>query len=269
MTAESFDLAFEDHQLRIRRVSAGATASATTLIFLHDSLGSIALWRDFPDRLAKRLELDAIVYDRRGYGESSPFGPEPRTPSYLEDEAEGLGRVLDRLGVSSAILVGHSDGGSIALVAAAMYPSVVRAVVTEGAHVFVEERTLAGIREAREALTTTNLREKVARYQGARTDSVLSAWIDTWLSPAFRDWSIESYLSRVVSPTLVIQGVEDEFGTEAQVRSIVKGVAGPAESLMIPGVRHTPHREAAEVVLEASASFIGRVLSGELPGRYD
>ena len=260
MKDEAFDVTVDEHRLRVRRLEVADPASSSTLVFLHESLGSIAVWRDFPDRLATRLEMNAVVFDRRGYGESSAFPPGRRTPSYLEDEAERLGGLLDRLGITSAVLFGHSDGGSIALIAAALFPHVVRAIVTEGAHVFVEEHTLDGIRTAQATLQATKLREKVMRYHGDKTDAILSAWFDTWLSRGFRDWNIESYLSRVVCPTLVIQGTEDEYGTDKQVNAIVAGVSGPVESLMIPGVRHTPHREAADAVIDATARFLRLLL---------
>jgi pimeloyl-ACP methyl ester carboxylesterase len=225
-------------------------------VFLHDSLGCIELWRDFPERLAGAAGFDALIYDRRGYGGSSPFASAPRTVGYLEDEADVLARVIGRCGVERPILFGHSDGGSIALVAAARYPELVRAVVTEGAHVFVEEITLAGIRDARTALHTTSLRERLARYHGERTDAVTAAWIDTWLSPAFRDWSIEHFLPRVRCPVLVLQGAQDEYGTEAQVAAIAGGIAGPARSHLVPSVGHTPHKEAGDEVIRITAAFL-------------
>ncbi|HEY4215830.1 MAG TPA: alpha/beta hydrolase [Gemmatimonadaceae bacterium] len=260
MRSEQFDLPVSDHHLRVRRLSVGETPTATTLVFLHDSLGSIALWRDFPDRLVEQLRLDAIVFDRRGYGRSSPFAPAPRTPRYLEEEGERLGDVLEQLGVSSAILFGHSDGGSIALIAAALYPTLVRAIITEGAHVFVEERTLDGIRAVREMIRTTDMREKLARYHGTRTDTVISAWIDTWLSPEFRDWNIESYLPRVQCPALAIQGSDDEFGTERQLEAIVGGIPAWCGQAMIHGVGHTPHRDAPSIVIDATTRFLKEAL---------
>jgi pimeloyl-ACP methyl ester carboxylesterase len=254
------DVPLGDHLLRVRTVARADGGRRPTVVFLHDSLGCITVWRDFPERLAAALGCDALVYDRRGYGASAPFGPEPRTPRYLEDEADVLARVLDACGVAEAVLFGHSDGGSIALVAAARQPERVRAVVTEGAHVFVEERTLAGIREAREALRTTDLRERLMRHHGERTDAVTSAWIDVWLSPAFRDWNIERYLPDVRCPVLVLQGADDEYGTPDQVRAIAEGVAGPARAHLIPGVGHTPHRAAADEVLRLTTGFLAEQL---------
>jgi pimeloyl-ACP methyl ester carboxylesterase len=134
---------------------------------------------------------------------------------------------------------------------------LVRAIVTEGAHVFVEPVTLAGIQVAREALRTTDLREKLRRHHGDRTDGVTSAWIHTWLSPRFRNRNIESYLPHVVCPALIIQGSADEYGTERQVQTIIDGVSGPVKSLLLAGVGHTPHREAADDVLMATTRFLG------------
>jgi len=260
--SRTFDLPLGDHALRVHAIAMAEPAASTrpTVVFLHDSLGCITAWRDFPERLANALGCNALVYDRRGYGGSSPFGPEPRRPGYLEDEADMLMRVLEACGVSQAVLFGHSDGGSIALVAAARRPDVVAAVVTEGAHVFVEELTLAGIRDARSALRTTDLRERLHRHHGERTDAVISAWIDTWLSPEFRDWNIARYLPSIRCPVLVLQGADDEFGTPDQVRAIAEGVSGPARAHLIPDVGHTPHRAAPEEVLRLTTAFLSEMV---------
>lgn len=254
----TFDLSLGDYTVRLRTVAVAPPAPPTrpTLVFLHDSLGSITVWRDFPGRVAAALGCDALVYDRRGYGGSSAFGGSPRTPGYLEQEADELIRVLDECDLGGVLLFGHSDGGSIALVAASRHPERVRGVVTEGAHVFVEERTLDGIRAAREAVRTTDLRERLSRHHGDRTDGVLSAWIDTWLSPEFRDWNIEHYLPGIRCPTLVLQGALDEYGTPAQVQAIADAVSGPVRSVLIPGAGHSPHRDVPEETLGLTRAFL-------------
>jgi pimeloyl-ACP methyl ester carboxylesterase len=259
----TFDLPIGDHALRVRTITAADSVAdrRPTLVFLHDSLGCITVWRDFPDRLAAAVGCHALIYDRRGYGASSPFGSEPRQPGYLEDEAEAVSRVLDACGISQAVLFGHSDGGSIALVAAARFPALVAAVVTEAAHVFVEELTLAGIREARETLRTTDLRERLRRHHGERTDALTAAWIDCWLSPEFRDWNIERYLSRIRCPVLILQGTDDEYGTPDQVRAIAKGVAGRAEAHLLPRVGHTPHREVPDEVRRVTTRFFAETVA--------
>lgn len=256
------DLPFQDHFLRVRRLrhTAPAADERPTLVFLHDSLGSIRLWRDFPARLAQALDCHALVYDRRGYGESAEFGPEPRTVRYLEEEALTVPAVLHAAGVGHCLLVGHSDGGTLALLTAANEPALVAAVVTIGAHVFVEDVTLAGIQEARHQFSTTDLPQRLARYHGPRTEPLFRAWTDTWLHPEFRAWNIEYYLPRIQCPVLAVQGQDDEYGTPAQVQSIVGQVAGPAQAALLPGLGHTPHRQSPEEVLQLATDFLQKVL---------
>lgn len=256
--SHTFDLPFDDHALRVHTITEVDTLAddRPTLVFLHDSLGCITVWRDFPTRLAAALGCNALVYDRRGYGMSSSFGPDARTPAYLEQEADVLMRLLDATGITDALLFGHSDGGSIALIAAARFPKRIHGVVTEGAHVFVEELTLAGIREARETLRTTDLRERLMRHHGERTDGVTSAWIDLWLSPGFRGWNIERYLPQIRCPVLALQGADDEYGTPDQIRAIVEGVRGPARAGLLPGVGHTPHRAAPDEVIRETTAYL-------------
>jgi pimeloyl-ACP methyl ester carboxylesterase len=236
---------------------AGAFTNGPTIVFLHDSLGSIALWRDFPAQLSARTACNVLVYDRRGYGLSDPFDPtRQRTKDYLQQEADILPLLLKQCGVKDTILFGHSDGGSIALIAAAKYPELFRAVITEGAHIFVEDISLEGIRAAVTAYATTDLRQRLQKYHGDKTDAVFAAWTETWLRPDFRDWNIEAFLPRIKCPVLVLQGDVDEYGSVAQVDGIVQGVSGTVESLLVPGAGHTPHKEASVVVLDAVAKFI-------------
>jgi pimeloyl-ACP methyl ester carboxylesterase len=233
------------------------SADAPALVLLHDSLGSVLLWRDFPERLAEAAGLGVLAYDRRGHGASDPFGDRARTPTYLHEQAHVLEQVLAAAGVDDAVLFGHSDGGSIALLAAALHPARVRAVIAEAAHVFVEERTLAGIREAQRAVQSGDLIARLTRYHGDKAGPLAAAWIETWLSTAFRPWNVEPELRRIRCPVLVLQGSEDEYGTEAQVHAIEQGVAGPSRSAVLPGLRHTPHREDPGAVLRLVSEFLG------------
>lgn len=242
------------------RLPSNTSQERPTLVFLHDSLGCIQLWRDFPEKLALATQCNTFLYDRQGYGQSAPFSMEQRKPSYLEEEAYILEGVLQKAGIQQAILFGHSDGGSIALVAAADYPERIKGIITEGAHVFVEEITLSGIRAAVDAYKSTPLPQKLAKYHGDKTEQVFLAWTDTWLSPGFRSWNIEEYLPRIQCPGLIIQGKSDEYGTEAQVDAIVEQTGGKAEKWMIPGIGHSPHKEATKEVLERSAYFIRKRL---------
>jgi pimeloyl-ACP methyl ester carboxylesterase len=241
----------------VRRIKPRqADRRAAPLVFLHEGLGCIELWRDFPERLCEAVGRVGVIYDRRGYGKSSHLdGKWP--PDYQETEAMVyLPEVLDHCGISSAVLIGHSDGGSIALIAGATLPGRISGIITEAAHIFIEEITLAGIREAVAAFRETDLPVKLARYHGDHTGAVFFRWADTWLDPAFRGWNIEHFLHGIVCPLLVIQGAEDEYATEAQVTGIASQVSGPVETFMVPGCRHIPHLQAREVVLNHMARFI-------------
>jgi pimeloyl-ACP methyl ester carboxylesterase len=254
------DVRLGDIVLRTRRVRSAGRESPV-LIFLHDSLGSIETRRDFPQSLAQRAGLDALIYDRRGYGGSSPFGAGRRTTRYLHEEAGMLFALLDALGIGRSVLFGHSDGGSIALIAAAGQPGRVDAVITEGAHVFVEDATLRGVGEARAMFRSADLLKRLARYHGSKADAVVAAWIETWLSPEFREWNIESCLPRIACPVLAIQGQDDGYGTEAQIQAILRGAGPRARALILPETGHTPHRDAPAAVLDASVEFIASALA--------
>jgi len=226
------------------------------LLFLHEGLGCIALWRDFPDALCARTGHPGLIYDRKGYGGSTLFsGKWPR--DYLMTESTVyLPAVMDACGIDAAILVGHSDGGTIALMGAAALPNRVRAAVTLAAHIFVENETVDGIRRAVEAYRATDLKSRLARYHGDNTETAFCRWADTWLDPDFRDWNIQSWLPRIASPLLVIQGEKDEYATPAQVNGIAAGVSGPVETIMVPHCGHSPHIEAREAALSAISSFL-------------
>jgi pimeloyl-ACP methyl ester carboxylesterase len=226
------------------------------IIFLHDSLGCIRLWRDFPQQVAALTGQAVYLYDRQGYGQSQAFSTQYRELDYMHREADTLIDFMDTCGLDKAALFGHSDGGSIALLAAAKYPQRIQAIITEGAHIFVEDITLNGIQEAVELYNTTALPRKLAKYHGDNTDPVFHAWADTWLRPDFRNWNIEDALHHISCPTLVLQGEEDEYGSPMQVQCIQEQVSGPVETWLIPGAKHTPHKEQPEVVLQRCVAFL-------------
>jgi pimeloyl-ACP methyl ester carboxylesterase len=242
-----------------------ARAPVASLVFLHDALGCIELWGNFPERLARRTGLNALVYDRQGHGRSAPFSRR-RTRDYLHEEAlQVLPALLARCGIREHILVGHSDGGSIALIAASRLDAGALGAITEAAYVFVEEATLEGVREGVRAYETTNVREKLARYHGDKVEALHRAWSETWLSPGFRDWNIEDRLPSIRCPVLAIQGAEDQYGTAAQVHAIVRQVSGPSRASIIPGCGHTPHRQATQRVEDEMAAFV-QPLAGAAAG---
>lgn len=235
--------------------------SPVTLVFLHEGLGSAQQWRDFPARLGDATQVLTYAYSRLGYGESDPV-PLPRPLTYMHDEARDfLPRLLDQLcGDGEAILVGHSDGGSIALVHAALDGGRrVRGLILEAPHVFVEDVSIASIAKAKEAYETGDLREKLAKYHGKNVDVAFRGWNDAWLDPAFRTWNLESYLPRIQVPVLVIQGDDDPYGTRAQVDAIANAVSGPVETLLLPACGHAPHRDQPEATLAAMTAFVSRL----------
>jgi pimeloyl-ACP methyl ester carboxylesterase len=235
----------------------------TILVFLHEGLGSIAQWRDFPARLSTLSGLSCLVYERFGYGSSDALD-NPRTARYIHDEALiSLPEVLKQCNIDDAILIGHSDGGSIALISAAVYSDKIRGVITEAAHVFVEDVTINGIFQAVEQYETTELKNRLYQFHKENTDQMFHAWADTWLSPWFRTWNIEEYLPQITCPLLAIQGEEDKYGTKAQVDSIVSLVKGPVEGLMIPNCGHVPHHQAQERVLNEMTRFIHSIVQSQ------
>ncbi len=239
-------------------------AHRPTLVFLHEALGNIALWRDFPVALCAATGCPGLVYDRLGFGTSDDT-PAERGADYLHWDGEVLlPGLLAALDIRTTIPVGHSDGGTIALLFAAARPDLALAVITEAAHVFVEADTVAGIRAAEAAYATGTLKERLARYHGARTESVFRAWADTWQAPWFQAWDITGELSEVTCPVLALQGSEDRYGTRAQLDAIAAGVRGPVTVREIPGCGHVPHHQARRAVLAEMVEFVTDV-SGVAP----
>jgi len=235
-------------------------ANHPTIIFLHDSLGCVALWRDFPKKLAAMTRCNVLVYDRLGYGKSAPMPTFVRPVNYMDAEADTLRELLRILKIDSAIFFGHSDGGTIALLTANKYPEIVKAVICEAAHIFVEDITLKGIYEAMVAYRSTDLRVRLQKYHGDKVETLFKAWSETWTREDFRTWDIQSLLPNVVCPLLFLQGSADEFGTLNQVEKTVTQVSGIAQKFIIPNVGHTPHKEVPETVLEKATEFIQMVI---------
>ncbi len=240
--------------LEFKRI--GTIPNRPTIVFLHDSLGCIELWRDFPEKLGDWANCNVLIYDRQGYGKSCGFSDTKRDETYMEQEADILNQLLEYLGIDKALLFGHSDGGSIALIAAAKYPQKIIGIITEGAHVFVEDISIRGIKESMVLYQNTNLKERLMKYHGQKTDSMFRAWVDTWTSPEFKNWNIEHFLPAIQCPALIIQGEDDEYGTLRQVEAIIAQTNMKARNLIIPHVKHSPHKEAPELLLEKTTEFI-------------
>lgn len=239
--------------------SARDAAAAPVLVFLHEGLGSIAQWRDFPARLARATGCNALVYDRYGYGQSDVLVEPRRSVRFMHEEAlEALPEVLAARGIASPLLVGHSDGASIALIHAGAGHAV-RGVAVLAPHVFVEDGGLRSIEDTAAQFETGGLREGLARYH---RDPVRTfrMWADVWLDPAFRRWNIEEYLPGIRCPVMGIQGEDDVYGTSAHLAAIEKQVSGPCEQVWLARCGHSPFRDQPEATLAALTRFVRGVI---------
>lgn len=230
----------------------------TVVVFLHDALGSIAQWKSFPKEICEALQLTGLVYEREGYGNASPLKGK-REIGYLEDYAlKELPLVIEKLiPTKNVILFGHSDGGSIALIFAAEFPDKVKAIITEAAHVFVESITVNGIKAALNIYEKNNqLKEGLSKYHKEKTDSIFYAWANTWLTKDFFKWNIEYFLHKIKSPSLIIQGNQDEYGSPKQVNNIVRKTSAKSIPLMIDNCGHFPHKDQKKMVVQSAKKFI-------------
>lgn len=243
-------------RLECRRLGT-QSGPGPTLVFLHDGLGCVEIWRDFPSRLIERTGLPGFVYSRAGYGRSDPIAL-PRPLDYLHTEAlQVLPAVLDAARIDRAILVGHSDGATISLIygAAADAPRAA-AIIAMAPHVFNEEISIRAIKDMIREYERGTLRAKLERYHGSNVECAFRGWSEAWIDPDFRTWTVESLLAGIGAPVLVIQGKADGYGSLAQVDSILKNVSGPAQARLIPRCGHVPYREMPEITLDAIAGFV-------------
>ncbi len=238
-------------------------AEAPTLVFLHEGLGCVSMWRDFPQKLAAATGCGALVYSRFGYGRSAGCDL-PRPLEFMHTEGlQVLPALLDVAGVKNCILVGHSDGGSIALLYAGGTPALpvrIRGLITEAPHIFREEVCERAIRDVTEIYRTGDLRQRLQKHHGENVDCAFWGWADTWLHADFGRWNLEEYLASIHVPLLVIQGEDDEYGMAA-VEVIPRRAGAGAEVLLLPECGHAPHRDQEETTLAAMSRFIHRILS--------
>jgi pimeloyl-ACP methyl ester carboxylesterase len=250
-------LVIDSHRLEYVRLPAEGRGRPP-LVFLHEGLGSVAMWKDFPAQVARATGCEAVVYSRYGYGQSDPIAA-PRAVRYMHDEAlVVLPALLDVLEVERPVLVGHSDGGSIALVHAGGAGRPVAGLVLLAPHVLVEDLSVASIAAAREAYDTGDLRPRLARHH-ADVDSAFRGWNDIWLHPDFRAWNIEEYLPGIDCPVLAIQGKQDPYGTMEQIRRIERGVRTEVDVLELGQCGHSAHRDHPEEVIAAIVAFVRRI----------
>jgi pimeloyl-ACP methyl ester carboxylesterase len=234
---------------------------APIAVFLHEGLGSVAMWRDWPQMLCERLGMRGLVYSRPGYGLSTPRAHEIEWPvDFMTAQARDiLPALLDTLGVDMRErkrmwVIGHSDGGSIALLYAALYPGALAGAVVIAPHVFVEDISVESIAQTKRLYESTNLRDKLARYH-ADVDSAFYGWNDIWLNPAFRQWTIAAELASIREPLLAVQGHDDDYGTMAQIDTIAASVPH-AQLVKLDACGHSPHRDAPQKLNEAIEAFV-------------
>jgi pimeloyl-ACP methyl ester carboxylesterase len=244
--------------LEYRRIAAAADSPA--LVFLHEGLGSISQWRDFPARIVAGTGLSGIVYARYGHGQSDVL-QQPHDVDFMHRDAlEFLPEFLRQLGIERPILIGHSDGASIALIyAGAGHP--LKGLVAMAPHVFVEDISIQGIAAAKRAFETTDLPQKLARHHRDPVKTFYG-WNDVWLTPEFRSWNIEGFLPAIKCPLLAIQGQDDEYGSLAQVDAIARQVSGPVEMLKLEHCGHSPHQDQPKIVAKAIVEFVKRCVDG-------
>jgi len=257
-THERTTVTVRDHNLELLRISGDA--SLPELVFLHEGLGSVSHWRDFPASVAASTGCPVTIYSRYGSGASDLLA-EPRTVRYMHYEAlETLPALLSQLHIDNPILFGHSDGGSIAIIYAGAVDHL-KGLILLAPHVFVEDLSVQSIAEAKVAFETTKLREMLARHHRDAAGTFWG-WNNIWLDPAFRSWNIEEYLPRITCPTLVIQGLDDQYGTMAQVETITQKSGGPVEVLPLTNCAHSPQRDQPKQVLEAITNFVREISRG-------
>ena len=240
-----------------------APEEAPTLVLLHEGLGSLAMWKEFPQQLAERTGHGVLVYSRPGYGSSDPVEL-PRPLTYMHEEASGiLPAVLDQAGVRRAILVGHSDGASIATIyAGGRQDFRVRGLVLIAPHFFVEDISVRSIAAVKDAYETSNLRARLAKYH-RDVDVAFWGWNRAWLDPDFRHWRIDEYLAYIRVPILIVQGEDDEYGTPAQIAVARQEAYCPVEVRMLPGAGHSPQVDRPQETLEAIGEFVTRLARHE------
>ncbi len=233
---------------------------APTLVLLHEGLGCAGLWNDFPAKLQKATGCGVFVYSRAGYGQSSPVKL-PRPLTYMHDEArETLPQLLEAIGFKHGLLIGHSDGASIAAIYVGSHEDHrVGGLVLIAPHFFTEDPGIKSIEEAREAYETGDLRQRLSRWH-ADVDNAFRGWNGAWLDPDFRKWDITEFLAYIRVPILIVQGEDDQYGTVKQIEMAQQECYCPVEAALLPGARHSPQRDAPEATLKAISEFVARAV---------
>jgi pimeloyl-ACP methyl ester carboxylesterase len=264
----TFMVSVEGEALQVRQLRPEGLAidnNTPTLVFLHDGLGSVAQWRGFPETLVNTTGLPALLYDRCGSGGSGPSS-DPGDNGHFDRETIRLAALLRVCSIEQPVLIGHSDGATIALQFAADKPNLPLGVISLAAHLFAEEETLGEIRRAGERYRNDDLREKLLRFHGDNTDRLFATWSSVWEDALSSGWNVEERLKKVLCPVLALQGDQDEYGTLRQVQAIAVGVSGPCTQSILPGCGHFPHLTARDETLAALNPFILGLIGPSGPG---
>ena len=231
-------------------------ADTPPIILLHDSLGCVELWRDFPQALCTATGRRVVAYDRLGFGRSDAYAGLISPDFIVAESSIFLPAVLDTLKINEFVLFGHSVGGDMSVIAAAAFPERCKGLITESAQAFAEDITLDGVRRARIIFADPVQMARLKKYHGDKASWVVDSWIDSWLSPAFANWSLAPWLEKLKCPVLALHGDSDEYGSRKHPEMIVALAAGPAQSGLIENCGHVPHREKQDVVLSLAAAFL-------------
>ena len=264
---EFIDIDWAGRTVNIEHLWIAGPTESPLMVFLHEGLGSVSMWKDFPKRVCEAVGCRGLVYSRPGYGRSTPRAAEETwQPDFMHRQAqEVLPALLRALGIDAAAerpwLLGHSDGGSIVLLYASAFPRNVAGLVVLAPHILVEDVAVASIEKARTAYLETDLRQRLARHH-TDADSAFWGWNDIWLNPGFRRWSIAEEIGAITCPLLAVQGLDDEYGTLAQIRGIASRVA-QAELLELRDCGHAPHQDQSERLIKAASAFIQRHLNSD------
>jgi pimeloyl-ACP methyl ester carboxylesterase len=243
----------DGHWLEAARIEA-RQSTFPTIVMLHEGLGSVSHWKDFPRVLAETTGAGVFLYSRYGHGSSDAL-TEPRPVSYMHHEAQVvLPEILQKAGIERPLLLGHSDGASIAILYAGTFPESPAGLILEAPHVFVEDITVSSIAQARALYNETDLPQRLGRYH-ANVDSLFWGWNNIWLDPCFRGWNIETFLDSIRCPVLVLQGTQDEYGTKKQVEAIQRRIPSAA-AIMLDDCKHAPHRDRSDATLAAISRFL-------------
>jgi pimeloyl-ACP methyl ester carboxylesterase len=253
--AERRDIIGDGKRLETLRYFLPSTSvTGPTMVMLHEGLGSISMWRDFPAQIAAATRCGVLVYSRYGHGKSERLA-EKRDAGFMHHEATlMLPELLEQFKIQRPILLGHSDGASIALIYAGTWPQKARALILKAPHVFVEDLSVTSIRAIRKLYESTDLPAKLAKYHD-HVDETFFGWNDIWLDPKFSDWNIEEYLTGITCPVLVIQGEQDEYGTLKQVEAIQRQIP-QTQTLILPNCGHSPHRDQPAATIAAISDFV-------------